>query len=186
MNKLIHKLFSLLIIVVIFLFCFSSCNQATPPIAMPAPPMINAIMTIDVEGGLVTPTPPNPDDPAPNNVDPGHMITIGGTVTSGVDEVTEIDIYVTNESTEQVAVTNPGEDGTFETMIVAHAGDLITIVAVDPESGQRSGVVSGIVPTIDDTKDVIVLTFGPASQNDYDGDGYSDAADAFPTDPTKN
>ena len=130
--------------------------DATPPIAMPSPPMLEA------SGRLVQ-----------NNV-----LEVTGSITRKVGEVVSLDVYVTNASTGEVVIVKTLKDGSFETEVTAGVGNLIIVVAIDTETGQESNVLS-------ETLTIEGGPFDPAENNDYDDDGYSDDIDAFPVDPTE-
>lgn len=131
----------------------------TPPIAMPSPPIL------DAKGRLIE----------------GAALAVTGQVTRESGEIAGINVYVTNASTGEVVIVKATEDGTFETTIAVKEGDLIIIIAIDPETGQESNAISGTIPLA--VGDQTSVTFTPAENNDFDGDGRSDAVDIFPTNP---
>lgn len=176
MNKPIKKPFYIILTLILIAIFGISCGTAAPPIAMPSPPTITGVMSIEgqseCEGGCLASV---------------GMVTVAGTIqTDAASDLENILVYITNASSGESVSIAVMEDGTFETEIFVEVGDLILMVAVDSSSGQSSASLSGVVPSIsENVEEETTVAFVLSEDNDYDGDGHSDAVDAFPTDPTR-
>lgn len=139
----------------------TSDELSTPPITKPSPPIINA-------GGQLT----------------KGQLYIQGRVSRKDDEsVAGIIVTVTDAHSGLEIQVVVDEDGNFEITITVSFGDLILIQAEDPVTEQTSNTLEAVVPS-HETDGTIDVPFEDASNFDYDGDGFNDAIDACPTDPT--
>ena len=132
--------------------------NAVPPVAMPSPPMLEA------SGKLID----------------KMFLEVEGSVTREVGSIEGLDVYVTNATVKQTISVKTIADGTFDAEIDAREGHLIIMIAIDPETGQQSNTLSGVIPFDNDN-----VIFVDTDSDDFDGDGHDDDVDAFPTNPNE-
>lgn len=137
-------------------------TELTPPIAMPSPPIIEG--TAELHDGT-------------------RFVVTGRVTREKAEEpVRGVLVVVTNETT-GVQITAPvRDDGGYSLEIDVRTGDLVTVKAKDPETKQKSNVLEAVIPMTPTSQPAGQKTTVPlidASTVDRDGDGVSDAVDAF-------